>query len=137
IVRNGISVTLADKIRAVDRIAQGHGVEELAELPEIGRMFSREPIGWNSRSVESVQDLDRQYKALRSRMKALEEDSSIDAEALAAVQADLDLYEPFHTAMLDIQDLYRDAKEAESEAERRELERQMVERAQQAMKEHF
>lgn len=131
-VRNGISVKLADMIRAVDRADKGLLLDEMANLPEIGRMFTREPQGWNSRSVETVQELDRKYENLRKKIEAMKDDPTVDPAVLFELKQDLRQYQFFHTAMLKIERTYKQSKGADPE--RREImQRKMVEIAQKAI----
>ena len=132
LVRNGISVKLADMVRAVDRAESGLVLEEMANLPEIGRMFTREPVGWNSRSVESVQELDRKYQNIRKRIEGMEGDPTVDPAVLRELRADMRQYRHFHEAMLKIERTYKQSKDADNEGRQR-LQIRMVEIAHKAI----
>jgi len=127
--RNGLGVQLDDMVKLLDRIDEGFRVDELASLPEVGRMFSRDPVGWNSRSVKDAAALADQYDTLRRRAQAMQESGDVDQEALGAVVEVLEKLEPIKNAMLEIQDLYSQAKEsAKGDPEKsKELKRRMVE----------
>ncbi len=127
--RNGLGVQLDDMVKLLDRVDEGFRVDELASLPEVGRMFSREPVGWNSRSVRDAATLADEYDALRRRAEGMMESGDVDQEAISEVVKVMQKLEPIKDAMLEIQELYSNAKEASrGDPERsRELKRKMVE----------
>lgn len=129
-VRNGLGVQVDNAVKLLDRIDEGFEVDELASLPEIGRMFSREPIGWNSRSVRDAAEISDRYDHARRRAKRMAEDPTNDPAALAEVIAILDKLQPVKDAMLEVQKLYdlsKDARDHDDPDAARELKRKMVE----------
>lgn len=134
-VRNGLGIQLDETARLLDRIDEGMKLEELASIPYVGRMFSKDPVGWNSRSVRDAADIGREYDALNLRWKRLLEDPTADQEAVDAVGAMLRKLQPVKDAMLEVQRLYDESKDAaQGDPNRsRVLKSQMVDIARQGL----
>ncbi len=133
--RNGLGVQLDDMVRLLDRVDEGLELDELASLPEIGRAFSREPVGWDSRSVRDAGDLSRKYDRLRTRAKRMMQNPDIDREAVSEIIAVLNKLQPVKDAMLEVQRLY-DASKYAKQGNRelsKELKRRMVEVAREGL----
>jgi hypothetical protein len=132
--RNGVGVQFDDLVRLFDRIEDGVVFSELASFPEVGRLFSRDPIGWDSRSVRDASALAREYDLLRTRVRRLMEDPEVDQEAVAAMLPLMDKLEPVKDAMLQVQRLFDATKSGQATPEEiRELKRRMVETARQGL----
>jgi SAM-dependent methyltransferase len=143
--RNGLGVQLDNVARMLDGSTWRVAAEELAGLPEFGRLFTREPIGWQSRNVETVAELTEKYDRLSRRLEELYEAEAAgevyDVRILDEAKIQLDLLQPVKNAMLDIRAIYQDVKlEREEQAEGwRDLVRghreRMVERAREGLAE--
>jgi len=70
IVQNGLARQVDETIQLLDEIERDKPLRELADLPFVGRMFMREPMGFWSASVQSVQELDARMKLLDSRLRS-------------------------------------------------------------------
>lgn len=136
-VRNGLGVQIDDMVKLMDRLDEGMKIDELASLPEIGRMFSREPIGWNSRSVRDAATISDEYDKARARLERMYEDPTIDQDAVADLEAIMDKLAPIKQAMLEIQRIYDESKDAAETDPNlsRELKRRMVEVAREGLEE--
>lgn len=91
-----------------------NGVKTPSDLPVIGRLISRDPQGWSSRSVRSVIDLDNQYVAAM----ATAEGQPMTPE----LKIQIDRTRNAHQAMLEIERIWSGAKTKEQkEAAQKEM----------------
>ena len=63
IVRSGLSMQIDETIKAVDKIKNDE-IRNMTDIPYVGRMFIREPEGFNARSVRRLETLDNQIQYL-------------------------------------------------------------------------
>jgi hypothetical protein len=72
IVRQGISRQADEVVRLLSDVEAGRGTEamfqEAADIPFVGRMFLREPLGFGAASVQTLQDLDARLDLLNKRL---------------------------------------------------------------------
>jgi hypothetical protein len=72
IVRQGISRQTDEVIRLLSDVEAGRGAREMfqeaADIPFVGRMFIREPLGFGAASMQSIQELDDRITLLNKRM---------------------------------------------------------------------
>ena len=70
IVNQGISRQVNDTVRLLNRIEAGKPLDELADIPYVGRLFIRNPEGFGTASVQEMSEIDKGLKALDARMNA-------------------------------------------------------------------
>ena len=134
-VRNGFGVQVDNAIDLIDRAAQGLEITEMADLPLVDSLFSREPMGWNSRSVQDASALARKYDSARNRLEQLEEAGRTDDRTVAELTAILDRLAPVKDAMLEVSRLWGDSKQA-AQADpdaARDLKRRMIDVAREGL----
>jgi hypothetical protein len=72
IVRQGISRQADEVVRLLSDVEAGRGADamfqEAADLPFVGRLFIRDPLGFGAASVQTVQDLDDRIALLNKRL---------------------------------------------------------------------
>ena len=99
------------------RIGQGamsgdFGVHQKADLPVVGRLFARDPIGFGSKSVQEVGAKAEQYKSALRRANELQSAEQANPEQadqveLSQVQATMQALAPYQQANLSILRLQR------------------------------
>ena len=85
IVRQGVARQYDEVLSYADKVRKGKPITENADLPLVGRLFIRNPTGWNSQPVAELQDYEAAIKTLKTR---LIEDGMIqvtDAGAIVSV----------------------------------------------------
>lgn len=135
LMRNGFGVQVDNMVRFIDQAEQGLMLDEMVDLPFIAGLFTREPMGWNSRSVQDASELARRYDQTRARLERLYEAGTYDQETLDQLAGVLRKLQPVKDAMLDVQALHDRAKatdEADAEAAK-DLRRRMIERAREGL----
>jgi hypothetical protein len=70
IVQQGISRQLDEVLRMVEAVDRGRPVQEHADVPFIGRLFTRDPIGFNSQAVRSAADVEARLQLLDTRLNS-------------------------------------------------------------------
>lgn len=70
IVNQGISRQVGEMIRLVDNISQDKPIDAHADLPFVGRMFIREPLGFATDSMQRVEDLETRLQVLNLRLSS-------------------------------------------------------------------
>jgi len=69
IVRQGFARQYDEVIRMLDRVERGQEIApERADIPLVGRLFIRNPVGFNAASVQSVSALNQRYERVRRRL---------------------------------------------------------------------
>jgi hypothetical protein len=119
-VQQMLSRVMDDLVRGYDRLATGTPYEQAADLPYIGRMFLREPRGFQSQSVLTLSEIDYAYTAMKNQVEAMQKDEdageTVDAEELKRFQAQLDLTAPYHDAMTNVMRSYKQVKDERAAA---------------------
>jgi hypothetical protein len=70
IVRNGLARQADEVIRMLDNLDTGRPiVQERADIPFVGGLFIRDPIGFGSASVQEVQDVEAKLQLMELRLK--------------------------------------------------------------------
>jgi hypothetical protein len=100
-------------------------VKEAADVPIVGGLFIRKPIGWNSQSVKSVGQLHEQYDSLKNQVKDLAnraaDQGSLDdpdvADRLNKMRSEIARLEPANDTMNEIEYHWRVAKESEAKGD--------------------
>jgi hypothetical protein len=114
IVAQAISRQTDETIRLVESIDGGRPVMEDADVPFVGRIFVRDPIGFGSQSVRSVDKVEQQLQLLDTRLKAKGwhqlRDANFDAEKvgskqLAQLQMQLQYLEGLRSGMRVLDDM--------------------------------
>ncbi len=133
LVRSGLSYQLDEAVSVIDNIKREEvRVGEKAELPVFGRLFTREPAGWYTQSVERVEELDRRYEYAVDQYQALRAASDAKPDELERLRRQIDHLLPMHQAMLRIGRLYdrsKAARERHDFEQAEEYKREMVEAA--------
>jgi len=132
LVRNGFSREIDLLIGAADKIADSQPLTS-SDFPLVGRLFTREPRGFSSESVDTLNDLNDEFLALRNRLKDY---ATYDpnSPAIAEVRRRALELVPANKAMNQIEDIYDRVKIARRQKrfdDARDLERQMTLRASQ------
>lgn len=70
IVQQAISRQADETIRLAESLDRGRPIAEPADVPFVGRMFVRDPIGFSSQAVRSVGAVEDKLHALDTRLKA-------------------------------------------------------------------
>lgn len=70
IVQQGISRQLDEVLRMVESVDRGRPVQEDADVPFVGRLFTRDPIGFNSQAVRSAAAVEERLQLLDTRLNA-------------------------------------------------------------------
>jgi hypothetical protein len=114
IVAQAISRQTDETIRLVESIDGGRPIMEDADVPFVGRIFVRDPIGFGSQSVRSVDKVEQQLQLLDTRLKAKGwhqlRDANFDAEKvgskqLAQLQMQLQYLEGLRSGMRVLDDM--------------------------------
>lgn len=111
-VRNGLGVQVDNIAKLADRVGDGFVFEELADLPEVGRLFTRDPVGWGSQSVQKADDLAGKYANLRSRLARMRESGDGDPKAIEGLERMMYKLEPVNDAMKRVSKLWDEFKKA-------------------------
>jgi hypothetical protein len=64
VMRSGLSFQLDNTIKLIERWNKGTPIEENADIPFVGRMFVRDPIGFRSRSVRTLEEMSQQVSQM-------------------------------------------------------------------------
>ena len=70
IVQQGISRQLDEVIRMVEAVDRGRPMQEPGDIPFVGRLWTRDPIGFNSQAVREAQDVEARLQLLDTRLNA-------------------------------------------------------------------
>ncbi len=71
IVQQGVSRQVDEVVRVLDALEQGKPIAmERADLPVVGRLFMRDPLGWSSAPVQELADLENQLRLVDARLNA-------------------------------------------------------------------
>ena len=70
IVSQGISRQVDETIRFMESLDGGRPISEPADIPFVGRLFTRDPLGFNSQSARDLADVDQKMGALTARLQA-------------------------------------------------------------------
>jgi hypothetical protein len=117
-VRAGLAYQLDETIRWIDRKQRGIPDEDPVlgpvgpSTPFIGRLFQREPRGWFSSSVRSLDEIDTAYADLKKRIKLSEETGDMSSRTLKQWKTQLKALETLHKGSLEIDRMWREAKKA-------------------------
>jgi hypothetical protein len=90
-VSQGLSRQLDETIKLIERIDQGRPIEAASDLPYVGRMFIRDPVGFATASAREVGHIEERLTLLNRRLAA-KGYASIDDERMhnpAALPPDL------------------------------------------------
>ncbi len=109
-VQNILTRQMDDTIRAVEHIARKKPYAEGADLPFIGSLIDRKSIGWQSQSVRSLAELDKQYQALNTLANSIQQREG-RTEDYRTVKRQLRQLEPARNAMRHIQGIWNRIKE--------------------------
>jgi len=69
-VQQGIARQIDDTIRLAESVGGGKPMQEAADLPFVGRIFVRDPIGFASASVQKINDIEGKLQTLNARLNA-------------------------------------------------------------------
>ena len=69
-VQQAMGRQIDDTIRLVESIGGGKPIQEAADVPFVGRMFVRDPIGFASQSVQDAGDVEDKLRTLNLRLNA-------------------------------------------------------------------
>lgn len=111
VLRNGFATQLDEWAKLGDAIDHGLTWQDLPETPWVGRLFAREPIGWQSASVQEVGELDAKYQAISFRFRKLQEAGEVDKEQSQAISDQLDKLRDAHGAMLRVSAMSRQVRD--------------------------
>jgi hypothetical protein len=70
ILQQGFTRQLDEVIRLVEAVDRGEPLQENADLPFIGRLFVRDPIGFNSQAVRAADNVEKRLQLLDTRLNA-------------------------------------------------------------------
>lgn len=115
-VRSVFTSQVRDGIATIGRFVDGAPPEQIAEMPFLGRLFGRKPDGWESKSVTTVADLDKQFQAQMQIYKALEKADPSDPR-LPEMLSELESLNIFHKGMRGIRLAYLEAKRLREEGD--------------------
>lgn len=91
VVQQGISRQLDETIRFMESMDRGRPLQEAADVPFVGRMFVRDPIGFSSQAVREVSGVEEKLMALDSRLRSKGWGSLVDMPADKLGSEDLKL----------------------------------------------
>jgi hypothetical protein len=141
-VRAAMAYQIDETVRWIDRKQKGMPDEDPVlgpvgpSTPFLGRLFQREPRGWYSSSVRSLDEINESYSVLKKRHKDAKSKGSVSSRTLDQWEIQLDALESLHKSSLEIDKLWREAKEARSNREWtriKRIEREMTIKARQAL----
>jgi hypothetical protein len=69
-VQQGIARQIDDTIRLAEAVSGGKPMQEAADLPFVGRIFVRDPIGFASASVQKINQVEDRLQLLNTRLNA-------------------------------------------------------------------
>ena len=69
-VQQAIGRQIDDTIRLVESIGGGKPIQEAADVPFVGRMFVRDPIGFGSQAVRDADAIEDRLRLLNTRLQA-------------------------------------------------------------------
>ena len=107
-VRSFFTRQLDDAINVLDKQGKGLPVE-LQDFPVARRLSVKEARGFRSQSVRSLSDLDRKWEAADKSLQELKGKPGSDTNRLKQLRADL---ADAHDIMLDVEDLWKQVKQA-------------------------
>jgi hypothetical protein len=81
IVQQALSRQADETLRLAESIDRGRPMMEMADVPFVGRLFVRDPIGFGSQAVRSVTAVEDRLRLLDERLKAKGWKSIADVEA--------------------------------------------------------
>jgi hypothetical protein len=113
-VQNGLNNQVDEAIRVLDNLEQNKPVSENAELPFVGRMFIRDPMGFASASVRSLGDIEQKIKLLDNRINSAGygylKKVAGETPAARALQVQLDEVQQLRDGIANLQRLMRISK---------------------------
>ncbi|MBN1456887.1 MAG: hypothetical protein JW912_03440, partial [Sedimentisphaerales bacterium] len=132
-VQNIFTRQMDDAVKAAEKLAGKSPYNEQADLPVVGRLIHRKSIGWQSQSVKSLAELDRQYDALKLRLKDMENHKDHRKDYWQLKRQIMRL-KPVHNVMLYIEKLWKQikvesAKPKPDKVKIERLKRQMTQKA--------
>jgi N12 class adenine-specific DNA methylase len=128
-VQNIFTRQMDDAVKVAEKIRGKQPFSEAADLPIVGRLIDRKSTGWQSQSVQTLSDLDRQYDSLKAQLKDMEKRKVFGAE-YRQLQREIAKLKPIHNAMLQIEKLW---KEIKTESAKPNPNQDKIERLKQAM----
>ncbi len=139
-VQNIFTRQMDDAVKVAEKIRGKEPFTEASDLPVVGRLIHRQSTGWQSESVQSLSDLDRQYGALKAQLKDMEK-RKVFGKDYQQLQREIAKLKPIHEAMLHIEKLWKEVKveSAKLNPNRDKIERlkqEMTRRAKIIMKTH-
>jgi hypothetical protein len=118
-----------DAVKVAEKIRGKQPFSEASDLPVVGRLIDRQSTGWQSQSVQSLSDLDRQYASLKAQLKDMEKRKIFGTE-YRQLPRDIGKLAPMHNAMLQIEKLW---KEIKTESARPNPNKEKIDRLKQEM----
>jgi len=134
-VRNGLSAELDYYIGLADKITDGDPVK-FTDMPPLGRMMFREPVGLQSASVDTISGLDDEYQQVTARLKDMLKRDPQNEQVKVLYAKAQELAAP-HQMMKQIDKMYRAAKTLKSQKkfdESRAVEQRMTDAAAEFLK---
>jgi hypothetical protein len=108
-VQNIFTRQMDDAVKVAEKIRGKEPFNEAADLPIVGRLIDRKSTGWQSQSVQTLSDLDRQYASLKAQLKDMEKRKVFGTE-YRQLQREIAKLKPMHNAMLQIEKLWKEIK---------------------------
>jgi hypothetical protein len=108
-VQNIFTRQMDDAVKVAEKVAGKEPFSEAADLPVVGRLIDRQSIGWQSQSMQSLSDLDRQYASLKAQLKDMEK-HRVRGKEYHQLQREIGKLAPTHKAMLQIEKLWKAIK---------------------------
>ncbi len=108
-VRSVFTSQMDDVVRIVESVARGRfKINEAADVPLFGRLFIREPIGWRSKSVQTVADMADQAEALKRVIKSIQERPTLSPAEQARLEKASKMVEQLQDATRQLGNIRRD-----------------------------
>lgn len=108
-VQNIFTRQMDDAVKTAQKIAGDQPFGEAADLPVVGRLIHRKSVGWQSQSVKSLSELDRQYDSLKSQLRDIEKRQNRNKDYWQ-LQREIVKLQPIHNAMIQIEKLWKQVK---------------------------
>jgi hypothetical protein len=135
VVRNGFARQLDETARLVDRIEKGQPIaSEGADVPFVGRLFVKDPVGWGSASVQKAAELDKKYEAVKKRIQnVFGPDVDLSGSAIWAQWSQCEVIHQSMGMVDRLNKLNGRLQEYGLTSEQKDLQREMVKIAQRAL----